>query len=82
MRTVIHRPSDLFEAEEPPTALLTVQKSQMLPLLKAKMLIEVSTATAVREADYDEGLLVRLTEKGGDLLQTPKILLTVNDDRY
>ena len=52
MRTVIHRPRDLFEAEEPPTALSAVQKSQML-LLQA-MLIEVSTATAVGEADYDE----------------------------
>jgi hypothetical protein len=29
------------------------EESQMLPLLQA-MLIEVSTATAVREADYDE----------------------------
>ena len=53
MRTVIHRPRDLFEAEEPPMVLSAVQKSQMLPLLQA-MLIEVSTATAVREADYDE----------------------------
>jgi hypothetical protein len=46
MRTVIHRPRDLFEAEEPTTALSPVQRSQMLPLLQA-MLIEVSTATAV-----------------------------------
>jgi hypothetical protein len=53
MRTVIHRLRDLFEAEEPPTALSAVQKSQMLPLLQA-MLIEVSTATAIQEADYDE----------------------------
>ena len=53
MRTVIHRPRDLFEAEEPPTALSPVQKSQMLPLLQA-MLIEISMATAVEEADCDE----------------------------
>ena len=53
MRTVIHRPRDLFEAEEPPTALSLAQKSQMLSLLQA-MLIEVSMATAVREADDDE----------------------------
>jgi hypothetical protein len=51
MRTVIHRPRDLFEAEEPPTTLSAVQKSQMLTLLQA-MLIEISTA--VGEADYDE----------------------------
>ena len=53
MRTVIHRPRDLFEEEEPPTALSAFQKSQMLPLLQA-MLIEVSTATAVGEAESDE----------------------------
>jgi hypothetical protein len=53
MRTVIHRPRDLFEAEEPPTALSPVQKSQMLSLLQA-MLIEISMATAVEEADCDE----------------------------
>jgi len=53
MRTVIHRPRDLFEAEEPTTALSPVQRSQMLPLLQA-MLIEVSTATAVGEAESDE----------------------------
>ena len=53
MRTVIHRPIDLFEAEEPPTALSPAQKSQMLPLLQA-MLIEVSAATTVGEADGDE----------------------------
>ena len=53
MRTVIHRPRDLFEAEEPPTALSAVQKNQMLPLLQA-MLIEISMATAVGEADCDE----------------------------
>jgi hypothetical protein len=51
MRTVIHRPRDLFEAEEPPMVLSAVQKSQMLPLLQA-MLIEVSTAS--QEADDDE----------------------------
>jgi len=50
MRTVIHRP---FEAEKPPAALSPVQESQMLPLLQA-MLIEISTATAVGEADDDE----------------------------
>ena len=50
---MIHRPRDLFEAEEPPMVLSAVQKSQMLPLLQA-MLIEVSTATAVQEADDDE----------------------------
>ncbi len=53
MRTVIHRPRDLFEAEEPPTALSPMQKSQMLTLLQA-MLIEVSTTTAVGEAVDDE----------------------------
>jgi len=53
MRSVIHRPRDLFEAEEPPTALSSAQKSQMLQLLQA-MLIEVSTATAVGEAGCDE----------------------------
>jgi hypothetical protein len=53
MRTVIHRPRDLFEAEEPPTALSPIQKSQMLALLQA-MLIEVSSATALGEADGDE----------------------------
>ena len=53
MRTVIHRPRDLFEEEEPPTALSPIQKSQMLPLLQA-MLIEVSTATTGGEADGDE----------------------------
>ena len=53
MRTVVHRPRDLFEAEEPSTTLSLVQKSQMLPLLQA-MLIEVSTAIAVKEADCDE----------------------------
>jgi len=53
MRTVIHRPRDLFEAEEPPTALSPIQRSQMLPLLQA-MLIEVSSATAVGEANGDE----------------------------
>ncbi len=53
MRTGIHRPRDLFEAEEPPTALSPAQKSQMLPLLQA-MLIEVSIAKAVGEADCDE----------------------------
>ena len=53
MRTVIHRPRDLFEEEEPPAALSPVQKSQMLPLLQA-MLIEVSAATALGEADCDE----------------------------
>jgi hypothetical protein len=53
MRTVIHQPRDLFEAEEPPTALSPAQKSQMLTLLQA-MLIEICTATAVREADCDE----------------------------
>jgi hypothetical protein len=42
-----------IRGEEPPTALSPVQKSQMLPLLQA-MLIEVSTATAVEEADCDE----------------------------
>ena len=53
MRTVIHRPRDLFEAEEPPTSLSPIQKSQMLPLLQA-MLIEVCTAATVREAGGDE----------------------------
>ena len=53
MRTVIHRPRDLFEAEEPPTALSAVQKSQMLPLLQA-MLIEVCDGDRIQEADYDE----------------------------
>ena len=53
MRTVIHRPRDLFEAEEPPTSLSPIQRSQMLPLLQA-MLIEVSSATALGEADGDE----------------------------
>jgi hypothetical protein len=53
MRTVIHRPRDLFEEEELPTSLSPIQKSQMLPLLQA-MLIEVSVATTVREAACDE----------------------------
>ncbi len=53
MRSVTYRPRDLFEAEEPPVALSPVQKSQMLPLLQA-MLIEVSRATAIGEADRDE----------------------------
>ena len=53
MRTVIHRPRDLFGAEEPPTSLSPIQKSQMLPLLQA-MLIEVSAAMVVGEADGDE----------------------------
>jgi hypothetical protein len=53
MRTVIHRPRDLFEAGEPPTALSPAQKRQMLPLLQA-MLIEVSTAAVAGEADRDE----------------------------
>jgi D-serine deaminase-like pyridoxal phosphate-dependent protein len=50
---VTRQPRDLFEAEEPPVSLSPVQKSQMLPLLQA-MLIEVSTATAIGEADFDE----------------------------
>jgi hypothetical protein len=53
MRTASHRPRDLFEAGEPPTAISPAQKSQMLPLIQA-MLIEVFTATAVKEADGDE----------------------------
>ncbi len=53
MRTVIHRPKDLFEAPEPPTALSLVQKKQMVSLLQA-MLIEVSMATAAGEAKRDE----------------------------
>ena len=53
MRTVIHQPRDLFEAEEPPASLSPLQKSQMLTLLQA-MLIEVCTAATVGEADGDE----------------------------
>jgi hypothetical protein len=49
----IHRSRDLFEAEEPPTSLSPTQRRQMLPLLQA-MLIEVSTAATVGEADCDE----------------------------
>ncbi len=53
MRAVIDRPKDLFEAEEPPTVLTPAQKNQMLPLLQA-MLIEVSRAAAIGEADCDQ----------------------------
>jgi len=53
MRTATHRLRDLFEAEEPPTALSPAQRSQMLTLIQV-MLIEVSTATAVEEAGDDE----------------------------
>jgi hypothetical protein len=53
MRTATHRLRDLFEAEEPPTALSPAQKSRMLQLIQA-MLIEVSTATAIEEAGGDE----------------------------
>jgi len=53
MRTTTHRQRDLFEAEEPPTSLTSAQRSRMLLLIQA-MLIEVSTAPTVEEADCDE----------------------------
>jgi hypothetical protein len=53
IRAATHRSRDLFDEEEPPTALSSSQKSQMLQLIQT-MLMEVFAAITIEEVGCDK----------------------------